>query len=177
MDKNDNKNKKTATTEAQNGNETQKFSASSKLSDSVVAIETLKQKIEELENQNKRILADYRNLEKRVDSQRRDWILEANKKLLLNLLPVLDTLMLAEKHSRNDQTLSLRVKQFLDILGAEGVGRIKTTGTNFDPNLMECLDTIEGEEGKVIEEVRAGYSLYEKTLRPAQVRVGRKKGN
>ena len=44
--------------------------------------ELLKQKIEELENQNKRILADYRNLEKRVDSQRRDWILEANKKWL-----------------------------------------------------------------------------------------------
>ena len=48
--------------------------------------ELLKQKIEELENQNKRILADYRNLEKRVDTQRRDWILESNKKLLLNLL-------------------------------------------------------------------------------------------
>jgi len=139
--------------------------------------ELLKQKIEELENQNKRILADYRNLEKRVDSQRRDWILEANKKLLLNLLPVLDTLMLAEKHSIGDETLSLSVKQFLDILKQEGVERIKTDGVNFDPNLMECLDTVEGEEGKVIEEVRAGYILYEKTLRPAQVRVGSAKQN
>jgi molecular chaperone GrpE len=136
-----------------------------------------KLKIEELENQNKRILADYRNLEKRVDSQRRDWILEANKKLLLNLLPVLDTLMLAEKHSKGDQTLGLSVKQFLDILGQEGVEKIKTKGENFDPNSMECLDTVEGEEGKVIEEVRAGYRLYEKTLRPAQVRVGSAKQN
>ena len=135
--------------------------------------ELLKQKIEELENQNKRILADYRNLEKRVDSQRRDWILEANKKLLLNLLPVLDTLILAEKHSKGDETLSLSVKQFLDILKGEGVEKIKTEGANFDPNLMDGIETIEGEEGKVIEEVRAGYSLYEKTLRPAQVKVGR----
>lgn len=139
--------------------------------------EEFKAKIEELESQNKRLLADYRNLEKRVDSQRRDWILEANKKLLLNLLPVLDTLMLADKHSKGDQSLSLSVKQFLDILKLEGVETIKTQGANFDPNLMECIETVEGEEGKVIKEIRAGYTLYEKTLRPAQVRVGSARKN
>lgn len=133
----------------------------------------LKQKIEELENQNKRLLADYRNLEKRVDAQRRDWILEANKKLLLNLLPVLDTLMLAEKHSKGDQTLGLSVRQFLDILGQEGVEKIKTEGISFDPNLMECIVTVEGEDGKVINETRVGYKLYDQVLRPAQVAVGK----
>ena len=135
-------------------------------------IELLKQKIEELENQNKRLLADYRNLEQRVDSQRRDWILEANKKLLLNLLPVLDTLIVAEKHSKSDQSLSLSLKQFLDILRLEGVEKIETEGKIFDPNLMECIQTVEGQEGKVIEETRAGYKLYDRVLRPAQVRVG-----
>ena|SRR3989344_1483000 len=142
--------------------------------------EEFKARVEELENQNKRILADYRNLEKRVDSQRRDWMLEANKKLLLNLLPVLDTLILAKKHSKDDQSLGLSIKQFLDILSAEGVEKIKTEGANFDPNLMECITTVEGEDGKVIEEIRSGYTLYEKTLRPAQVKVGsagQKKGN
>lgn len=143
-----------------------------------------KARIEELENQNKRLLADYRNLEKRMDTQRRDWILEANKKLLLNLLPILDTLILAEKYSRGDQTLSLSVKQFLDILKLEGIERIKTKGMGFDPNLMECIETVEvdpsassGQEGKVIEEIRAGYTLYEKNLRPAQVKVGKGKAS
>lgn len=139
--------------------------------------EEFKARIEELENQNKRLLADYRNLEKRVDSQRRDWILEANKKLLLNLLPILDTLILADKQSQSDQSLDLSIKQFLDILKLEGVEKIKTDGANFDPNLMECIDIVEGEEGKVIEEIRAGYTLYEKTLRPAQVKVGKGKAS
>ena len=134
--------------------------------------ENLIKRIEELENQNKRLLADYRNLEQRVDSQRRDWILEANKKLLLNLLPVLDTLIVAEKHSKSDQSLSLSLKQFLDILRLEGVEKIETEGKIFDPNLMECIQTVEGQEGKVIEETRAGYKLYDRVLRPAQVRVG-----
>ena len=137
-------------------------------------IEELKTKIEELENQNKRLLADYRNLENRVENERGEWILRANKQLLLNILPVLDTLMLAAKHSK-DQSLSLSVQQFLDILKREGVVRIETLGKNFDPNMMEGMQTVEGEEGKAIEEVRTGYMLYDKVLRPAQVHVGRGK--
>lgn len=169
------KNKKNATTEAQKKNETQSFSASDKLSDSVVAIETLKEKIAELENQNKRVLADYRNLENRASQERGEWILKANKQLLLNILPVLDTLILAAKHSK-DQSLALSVQQFIDILKKEGVLRIETLGKNFDPNLMEGIQTVEGEDGKVLEEMRTGYMLYDKVLRPAQVAVG-KKGN
>ncbi|MEK6901236.1 MAG: nucleotide exchange factor GrpE [Nanoarchaeota archaeon] len=139
-------------------------------------VELLKNKIEELENQNKRILADYRNLERRVDSQRRDWILEANKKLLLNLLPVLDTLVLAEQHIKvGDEGLSLGIKQFRDLLRNENVERIATLGKNFDPRLMECIDTAEGEEDSVLKEFRAGYTLHGQMLRTAQVQIGKKR--
>jgi len=138
----------------------------------------LKQKIEELENQVKRTLADYRNLENRVQNERGEWILKANKQLLLNILPVLDTLMLADKHSQGkDQSLNLSIQQFLDIFKKEGVIRIETLGKNFDPSLMEGVATVEGEEGKVVEELRAGYMLYDKVLRPAQVKVGSAKQN
>lgn len=133
----------------------------------------LKEKIEELENQNKRLLADYRNLEKRINQERGEWILKANRSLLLNLLPILDTLILANKHSKSeDQNVSLSIQQFLDILKREGVVKVKTMGRNFDPNLMECIETVEGIDGKVLEEMRTGYTLYDKTLRPAQVKVG-----
>ncbi|MBI2613831.1 MAG: nucleotide exchange factor GrpE [Candidatus Levybacteria bacterium] len=131
----------------------------------------LKEKIEELENQVKRTLADYRNLENRVGQERGEWILKANKQLLLNILPVLDTLMLTAKH-RKDQSSDLGIQQFLDILKKEGVVGIETMGADFDPNLMEGIATVEGEDGKVIEETRAGYMLYDKVLRPAQVKVG-----
>lgn len=136
----------------------------------------LKEKVEELENQVKRTLADYRNLENRVSQERGEWIVKSNKDLLLHLLPVLDTLILVEKHLKDkNEGLSLSIKQFLDILKDEGVIRIETEDKSFDPALMECVETIEGEEGKVIEEVRPGYLLNEQVLRAALVKVGKKK--
>mgnify|MGYP001562406596 CR=1 FL=1 len=138
----------------------------------------LKRRIEELENQSKRLLADYKNLEKRAEAERRDWVLKANKQLLLQILPVLDTLIFAEKQSKgHDQTLSLSIKQFLDILKLEGVEKIETQGANFDSNLMECIEAVKGEEGKVVQESRPGYTLYGETLRPAHVKVGSVKQN
>jgi len=126
---------------------------------------------EELQNQVKRAVADYQNLEKRVQEQKGEWARSASKDLLVRLLPVLDTLMLASKHTE-DQGIKLSVAQFLQVLKQEGVDQIETSGKDFDPHLMEGVGTAEGENGKVIEEVRPGFVLYDKVLRPAQVIVG-----
>lgn len=125
-----------------------------------------------LENQLKRALADYQNLEKRIAEERSIWIKIANKDLLLKLLPGLDSLILAEKHTQ-DEGVKVSIKHFIDILGEVGVKRIETEGKDFDPNLMEAVSTTSGDEGKVIEEVRAGYTLFDTILRPAQVVVGK----
>ncbi len=125
------------------------------------------------ETKYKRALADYQNLEKRVRDEKGEWIKAANKELLLRMLPLLDTFSLAAAHSK-DQTFLVVMQQFADVLKAEGIEKIKTAGETFDPHHMEAIDTIEGEEGKVIEEVRPGYMLYGRLLRPAQVRVGQK---
>ncbi len=135
-------------------------------------IEVLKTQNQELDNQVKRILADYQNLEKRVAEQRRELILSANKDLLLRLLPVLDTLVLASKHSQ-DKSLQISIQQFLAVLQSEGIKKIETTGKMFDPNTMEGIGTQEGEEGKVLEETRTGYMMGDKVLRVAQVIVGK----
>ena len=126
-----------------------------------------------LENQLKRALADYQNLEKRIAEEKSSWIKAANKSLLLKLLPGLDSLLLAEKHTQ-DEGVKISIKHFLDILEQDGVKKIEIAGKDFDPNLMEAIVTQNGEEGKVIEEVRAGYMLYDSVLRPAQVIVGKK---
>ncbi len=125
-----------------------------------------------LENQLKRALADYQNLEKRVAEEKSSWIKAANKDLLLKLLPGLDSLILAEKHTR-DEGVKLSIKHFLDILEQDGVKKIETVGLDFDPNFMEAVSTADGEEGKVVEEIRAGYTLFGQVLRPAQVVVGK----
>jgi molecular chaperone GrpE len=135
-------------------------------------IKKLSERITELENQWKRALADYQNLEKRVREERVAWIESANRDILLRLLPVLDTLILASKHSE-DKNIGVSVAQFLDALKSEGVTKIETKGKEFDPNTMECVTTTEGEEGKVIEEIRPGYKLHDKILRVAQVVVGK----
>jgi len=130
-------------------------------------------KCEEYEGKYKRALADYQNLEKRTREERSEWIRSSGRDILLRLLPVLDTLSLANKHVE-DQGIKVTLQQFLDVLKAEGVVKIETAGKKFDPHQMEAIDvTDDGDD--VIEEVRDGYMLHDRLLRPAHVRVGKKK--
>jgi molecular chaperone GrpE len=131
----------------------------------------LKNKILELENQVKRILADYQNLEKRVVSERGEWLIKANKDLILRFLPAIDFLLLSSNHIK-DEGLKLSIQKFFDILKDEGVEKIETVGQKFDPNSMEALRTVAGEENKVIEELRIGFRMGEEVIRPAEVAVG-----
>jgi len=134
--------------------------------------DALKELAQQLENQYKRIAADYQNLEKRTAEEKISWLKIANRNLLLKLLPGLDSLLLAEKHTQ-DEGIKLSIKHFLDILENEGVKKIDTIGKDFDSRLMEAIGTANGDEGKVLEEVRAGYMLFDSVLRPAQVIVGK----
>lgn len=135
-------------------------------------IEELKGRVEEYEARYKRALADYQNLEKRTGEERSEWIRSSGRDILLRLLPVLDTLSLANKHVDN-QGMKVTLQQFLDVLKAEGVVKIETVGKKFDPHLMEAVEMV-GEGDDVIEEIREGYILHDRLLRPAQVRVGKK---
>ena len=128
--------------------------------------------IKDLENLLKRALADYQNLERRTEENKREWILSSNKNLILRLLPGLDNLLLADKHTE-DEGVKIAIKHFMDILEQEGVKKIKTENVDFDPNLMEAVTTAEGEEGKVVEEIKAGYTLNDEVIRVAQVIVGK----
>lgn len=133
-------------------------------------------KAEEFEDKYKRALADYQNLEKRMKDGRIELVTSANRDLLLRFLPILDTLVLATQHAENP-TFKVVIAQFSDILKSEGAVRIKTVGEKFDPNLMEVVTTTDGEEGIVIQEVRPGYLLHDRLLRPAQVIVGKKEAS
>lgn len=140
-------------------------------------IEQLTDGMEEWKGKYLRALADYQNLEKRIQIQRKEDTKFAAKNLILKMLSVADTL---EKTERliNEQGLKLAVKQFKDILEEEGIERIGVLGKKFDPHLMECVEVIEsGREDEVIEEVRAGYTMFGKVIRVAQVKVGKKKIN
>jgi len=135
--------------------------------------EELDTKIENLENQLRRAVADYANLQRRFEEEKKEVIKFANTDLLIRLIPAFDTLFLAEKFVVNEG-IKLTIKKLEDSLRELGVMRVKTVGEAFDPSFMEAVETVEGEDDEVIEEVTPGFSLYGKLLRAAQVKVGKK---
>jgi molecular chaperone GrpE len=158
-------------------NENEKIIEEELIEEADQEIEELEEeKIAHLENQLKRALADYQNLERRVAEQKSQWILSANKDLIIKMLPGLDNLLLADKHTE-DVGVRIAIKHFMEILEQDGVKKIKTENAMFDPNLMEAVSTTDGEMGKVVEEVKAGYTLNDDVIRVAQVVAGAGKQN
>ena len=133
----------------------------------------LKEELDDLTHKWKRALADYQNLEKRVNFEKEDFIRFASAQLILKILPALDSLEKAEKHLK-DEGLSLAIRQLQQVLQEEGLEEIQVLGREFDPEEMECVEVGEGEEGRVLAEARKGYKLKGKVLRCAQVKVGKK---
>src|SRR3989338_1225128 len=135
---------------------------------------------EDLGNQLKRAVADYHNLEKRVQEGRSELTKWGTSELLMKLLPVLDHLEQAlagvkesESQSGWFRGVELAVKELNQVLASEGLEQIGADG-QFDPNLHEALDTQQGDDNKILKVIKKGYTLNGKVLRPAQVIVGKK---
>lgn len=114
-----------------------------------------------LKDQLVRALADYDNLRKRYEAEREICVKVAAGKLLVKLLPILDSLKAAQYHLQ-DPGLAITIKQLEDILKEEGLEEIKTeTGVKFDPNLHEAVEVVEGKEkgAKIKEVVLSGWKF------------------
>ena len=100
---------------------------------------------------------------------------------MLDLLPAVDDLERALAAPAGDESaaayrrgVELIHRRLLDILRSRGVEPFDSVGTDFDPNLHEAVahDSIEGRrEGEITAELRRGYRIGQKLLRPAQVKV------
>ncbi|MBP7832696.1 MAG: nucleotide exchange factor GrpE [Candidatus Levybacteria bacterium] len=134
----------------------------------------LEEKNKSLEDQLKRAVADYRNLENRNRDEKLEFIKFANKNLIEQLLPAFDTLLLAEKYT-DDQNFKVTVKHVLEVLKNAGIERVETQNKEYNPVTMEAIEVVDGEENKVVEELQPGFTLFGKTIRPARVKVGGKK--
>lgn len=146
------------------------------------------EQVKQLEDQLKRAVADYQNLEKRIAEGRSELTAWTTAELLRKILPVVDNLEKAlsgmteeEKQSGWAKGVQMAVAELKNILRAEGLEQIEVdpgsepgTGSLFDPNLHEAVDMQEGEHDKVLQVVEHGYRLRGKILRPAKVVVGRK---
>jgi len=129
--------------------------------------------IEEWKAKYLRALADYHNLEKRTSASVSEANIRASGRVIVELLPIVDTLENAHKHL-GDQGLELALNQIIQILKRFGVEKMHTVGTLFDPVSMEAVDVKEGEENMVLSEMMPGYLIYGSVLRIAKVVVGKK---
>lgn len=136
--------------------------------------EDIKKLREELDIQKKqylRALADYHNLEKRINDDKDEAQKQATRRIVLRLLPFLDNLEKAQVFVE-DAGLEMIKNQFQKVLQEEGVEEIDVRGKQFDPEVAEAVDVTEGpEDNKVAEILQKGYALSGKVIRPAQVRV------
>lgn len=134
-------------------------------------IKGLEQKISDLENNWKRALADYKNLEKRIAEDKGQLVFYIKKQTIEEFLPFLDNLEKIEEHIK-DRGLELTLKEFRKTLTSMGMQEIEAEGKDFDHKTMEAVGTQKGEENKVLKTTQRGYLLNGKLLRPAKVIIG-----
>jgi molecular chaperone GrpE len=141
-------------------------------------------RIAELTDDLKRLQAEFENYKKRVDREGNERVKSANQRLIADLLPILDSFDKALENTKNPggadglrKGLEGLHKQFLQTLQREGLKEIRTDG-GFDPFLHEAMlreERDDTEDGRILEVYQKGYVLSQKTLRPARVKVARRK--
>ena len=125
-----------------------------------------------------RLQAEFENARKRAERERAEFREFATGSVAEQFLTVLDNLELALKSKGSAEQLrsgvSLIVKQMEEILEKMHVKAVPTVGEAFDPRFHEALGTVERDDlpdQHVAEEIRRGYKVRERLLRPALVRV------
>lgn len=128
-----------------------------------------------------RAQADFSNYKRRTEQEKNEQTKFSNAMLILNLLPVIDDL---ERALNTVPTalagltwfdgLRLIYRKLLSLLENQGLQVLEAEGKDFDPNLHEAIQHVEGEDGKVVQVFQKGYKLHDRVIRPAMVTVGQK---
>lgn len=150
--------------------------------------ESLKKAAEEKEafyDKYLRMSAELENTKKRLEKDKADSIKYANTSIVLEFLPILDNLEIAEKHIKEAKDFKA-VQEGVDIIQAQiqrflkdiGVEKVKAAGEKFDPHLHEVVEVDEAASAAddvIVEELKPGYRLNGMLLRPAMVKIAKKK--
>jgi molecular chaperone GrpE len=154
----------------------------------VEQLEELKQRAAKADDNWERLLrttADFDNFKKRAAREKQDAIKYANESLLQKLIPILDNFdmaLAAAQTAQTDAAQSLQAgvnminQQLKSVLTETGLEEIDATGKTFDPNFHEAVsqqETAEVPEGQVVQQLRKGYKLRDRLLRPATVIVAK----
>jgi len=143
-------------------------------------------KADEHWNQLLRTAADFDNFRKRAAREKQEAIKYGNDLLIEKLLPVLDhfDMAIAAAQAGPDKTaqslqagIAMIYQQLKQTLAEAGLEEIDATGQKFDPNWHEAVsqcESAEAPEGYVVQQLRKGYKLHDRLMRPASVIVAQK---
>lgn len=141
-------------------------------------LDRLKTERDQLVDRLARLQAEFENARKREARERADFRDFAVAGAVEQFLPVLDNFQLALGSSASVEQLrtgiELIVKQMEEVLRTLNVVPVETVGTKFDPRVHEALESVDRNDlpdHQVLEEVRRGYRIRDRLLRPALVRV------
>ncbi|HWA93589.1 MAG TPA: nucleotide exchange factor GrpE [Terracidiphilus sp.] len=141
-------------------------------------LEKVKAERDQLVDRLARMQAEFENARKRAERERQEFREIAAGNVVEQFLPVLDNFELALKATGSAEQLrsgvELIVKQMEEVLKGLQVSAVPAVGNEFDPRHHEALGTVEREDlpdQHVAEEIRKGYKIRERLLRPALVRV------
>lgn len=137
-------------------------------------LEQAKKERDEYLNGWKRAKADLINYQKEEAQRLEDTLKFANSGLVRELIPVLDSFALEEKHGAKNPVRG----QLETILKKIGLERMSMElGKPFDPNFQEAVAEAESDQpvGTIIEEVEAGYLLNGRVIRPTKVKLSKGK--
>lgn len=128
-------------------------------------------KEEEYLNNWKRAQADLINYKKEEMQRIGELIKFGNERLILEILDLMANLELADKHIQDDGLKNI-LKQFEILLKNYGVERIAVVGQKFDPAIHEMVVPPDDGAGDSLVEIRPGYTMHGKVIRPARVENG-----
>ena len=143
----------------------------------------VQEEADRVREQVQRAQADLANFRKRTEEEYANLRQEASRRLIMNLLPVIDELELAINHLGDGDAadswvegVKLIHRKAYGVLESEGLSRIETVGVQFDPLQHEAVGVVDSEEhpsGYVVEALRNGYRLRDRVIQAAQVVVAR----
>jgi len=145
----------------------------------VAPVEAVDERVAELTADLQRLQAEFINFKRRAEDERAELTAAATRRVLRELLPVRDNFdrELAGRPAGVDAAWAASIdairNQFDQSLRALGVERFNSVGAAFDPNRHEAVADAggEGEHEVIADELQAGYTLGDRVLRPAMVRV------
>jgi molecular chaperone GrpE len=155
----------------------------SRLSTSEETATALERERDDMRDRWLRTAADFDNYRKRIERERRDLSDAVTAEIVRDILPVVDDLERALGAPGSDPAadsyrrgVELIHRRLVDVLKKRGVEPLDVVGATFDPNWHESVaqDTAaDVPDGQITAELRRGYRIGQRLLRPAQVRVAK----